>query len=202
MSILNVIRDATTGLLASVEARKQTPTGNALNVQIGPGDVVSNIPVIIDFEHHQIHEGESYLAQDIQSSIGTSTVKYSITVPTFATTINSPHMIIVCDVYNGNATVSVYESATFTGGSTVTIYNRNRNSATTAGTTIKTGITSTNGTLIKTFYAGAGKSTSGSSRSETEIVLKSNTIYRIDIVGRSAGTEAIVGFLFYEDLGV
>ncbi len=46
--------------IASVEARKQTPTGNALNVQIGPGDVISNIPVVTLFEHHQVHEGESY----------------------------------------------------------------------------------------------------------------------------------------------
>ena len=42
MRFLNghTIRDAITGLSAAVEARKQTPTGNALNVQIGPGDPV------------------------------------------------------------------------------------------------------------------------------------------------------------------
>lgn len=60
MSVFGVIRDAITGLTASVEARKQTPTGNALNVQIGPGDVISNIPVVMDFGQHQIHEGESH----------------------------------------------------------------------------------------------------------------------------------------------
>ncbi len=49
MRFLNghTIRDAITGLSAAVEARKQTPTGNALNVQIGPGDPISNIPVVV-----------------------------------------------------------------------------------------------------------------------------------------------------------
>lgn len=198
----SIVIDKTTGLDASVEARKQTPTGNALNVQIGPGDVVSNIPVVMDFEHHQVHEGETYQGDDLQTGLGAGTVKYSITVPTFATTIQAPHMIVGTSVYNGTVLVQIYESATFTGGSTVNIYNRNRNSATTAGTTIKTGVTSTNGTLIASFYAGAGKSSSGSSRASSEWVLKSNTIYRVDIIGQAAGTACITQFDWYEDLGV
>lgn len=196
------IKDATGTAVASVEARKQTPTGNALNVQIGPGDTISNVPVIMDFEHHQVHEGETFLAQDKQAALGSGTVKYSIVVPTYANTIQAPHMVIVCDVYNGNTTVDIYETATFTGGSALTNRNRNRNIADDSTVVIKTGVTSADGTLIKSFYAGAGKSTSGSSRTESEMVLKSNTTYRVDIIGRSAGTEAIVGFMYYLDLGV
>jgi hypothetical protein len=57
----------------TVETRVQTPTKTkAINVQIGPGDVISNIPVMIDYEHHQIHEGEthsySYLIGSLASS--------------------------------------------------------------------------------------------------------------------------------------
>lgn len=51
--------DTQSGLTPWVEPRSQTPTGNALNVQIGPGDPISNIPVVMDFEHHQVHEGET-----------------------------------------------------------------------------------------------------------------------------------------------
>ena len=40
------LRDPTTGLPARVEACTQTPTSNALNVQIGPGDPISNIPCV------------------------------------------------------------------------------------------------------------------------------------------------------------
>ena len=186
-----------------VETRTQTPTKTkAINVQIGPGDVISNIPVIIEFEHHQLHEGETQRAEDYQASLGSSTVKYGITVPTFTTTINSPHMVIGVDVYGGNVIVQVYETATFTSGSALTKFNRNRNSSTTVTTTITGGVTSSNGTLMHTFFGGAGKSGSGSGRSEVEYILKSNTIYRVDLIGRAAGTEAVIYFDWYEDLGV
>lgn len=186
-----------------VEDRKQTPVGvKAVNVQIGPGDVISNIPVTMDFAHHQIHEGETHRAEDYQAGLGASTVKYGVTVPVFSPTIASPHMIFGIDVYNGNVLVQIYEGATFTSGSALTNKNRNRNSLVAAGTTITGGVTSTNGTLLHTFFAGAGKTGSDSGRSSVEYVLKSNTIYRVDVIGRAAGTEAVVEFDWYEDLGV
>ena len=185
------------------ETRKQTPTSaKAINVQIGPGDVISNIPVFIDFEHHQVHEGEAYQADDIQASLGVATVKYGITVPVYATTIRGPHMMIGVDVYNGAALVQLYEGATFTSGSSVSAYNRNRNSLNTPGTSVKTGVTSSDGTLVASFYTGGGRSTSGSNRSSSEFILKSNTIYRVDVIGLIAGTQAITKFDWYEDLGV
>lgn len=186
-----------------VETRTQTPTKTkAVNVQIGPGDVISNIPVIIDFEHHQLHEGETHRVEDYQASLGSSTVKYGITVPIFTKTINSPHMVIEVDVYNGNVIVQIYETATFTSGSLLTKKNRNRNSLTAAATTITGGVTSSDGTLLHTLFGGAGKSGSGSGRSDVEYILKSNTIYRVDLIGRAAGTEAVISFDWYEDLEV
>lgn len=202
MTVIGTIRDATTALTASVEARKQTPTGNALNVQIGPGDVISNIPVVMDFGQHQVHEGESHHANDERLTLGTTTVKYGLTVPVYATTINAPHLIISVDCYDGAALVRMYEGATFTGGAAVTSYNRNRNSATAPGMTITSGVTSTNGTLIDSMFVGSGQKSAGSGRGEDEWVLKSNTIYRVDVIGQVGATQAIVQFHWYEDLGV
>lgn len=190
------------GAAAKVEARAQTPTGNALNVQIGPGDVISNIPVMIDFEHHQVHEGETHKALDAQTSLGTGTVKYGFTVATYPDTVRAPHLVIEADVYDGAVQVLLYEDATFTGGTVLTPRNRNRNSATAPASSVKTGVTSTNGTLIDAFYAGAGTKTAGVSRASTEWLLKSNTIYRIDVIGLSATTKAYISFNWYEDLGV
>jgi hypothetical protein len=201
MSLIGTIRDAVTGLVASVEARKATPTGDALNVQIGPGDPISFIPIVMDFEHHQIHEGETFKSEDLQPSLGTSTVKYAFTVATYAIPIRAPHMVIACDVYGGAVLVQIYEGATFTGGSAMTARNRNRNSAETPASSGTAGVTSTNGTLIDSFYAGAGAKTAGASRQSSEWVLKSNTIYRIDVIGQIAQTAAIVGLNWYEDLG-
>lgn len=195
-------QDPTNGLSARVEARKQTPTGNALNVQIGPGDPISNVPVVMEFEHHQIHEGETFRAQSAQASLATGTVKYGITVGAYSPTVRAPHMVLACSVYNGSAKVLLYEGATFTSGAGITAYNRNRNVLTAAAATITGGVTSTDGTLIETFYVGTGSKTAGTFRADSEWVLKASTIYRVDLIGLAAGTEAVLSFNWYEDLGV
>lgn len=190
------------GSAPTVEDRKQTPTGKALNVQIGPGDVISNVPVVIDFDHHQVHEGETYKALDAVTTINTNTVKYGITVPVFANPIQGPHMVIQADTYNGSVRVDIYEVATFTGGALLTANNRNRNVGSAPQTTIKTGVTSTNGTLIESFLSGSASRAAGADRKASEWVLKSNTIYRVDVVGQIAQTVVIMSFNWYEDLGV
>lgn len=192
-----------TGTSAKVEARKQTPTGNALNVQIGPGDIISNIPIILDFEHHQNHEGEAFMAQYVDTSLDTSTVKFGLTTGAGAATTGSPHLAIDCDVYNGAVRMDLYAEATFTSGATITPVNRNRNVALPAGImTIKSGVTSTNGTLIESHFIGVGSKGAASAAGRDEWILKPNTIYRVDLIGLSTGTDAILHFNWYEDLGV
>jgi hypothetical protein len=202
MTIIGTIRDATTALTASVEARKQTPTGNVLNVQIGPGDVISNIPVVMDFSQHQIHEGESHHWGYYSTSV--STISFGITVPTYANTIQAPHMIIQCQIYEGSGEVSLWEAATFTGGSTITGYNRNRNSATAPGMTVKSGVTVTGaGTRLPyTQLISGGTKGAGESRGIDEIVLKSNTIYVAIFEEIVAVSRLVIHFESYEDLGV
>jgi hypothetical protein len=194
-----VIRDPhnpSTG--AEVCPRKQTPTGDALQVQIGPGDTISNIPVVIDYEHHQIHEGESYLSFDEQLAIATATVKYSIDVPAGI----EPHMIVSIDAYNGSAICRLWHTATYTGGTPLAKNNRNRNSSNVAAITIKTGVTSIDGTQFESLLGGTGKSGGGSNRNMSEFILHSGTTYRVDIEGLDAGVKVITRFYWYEDLGV
>jgi len=182
-----------------IETRVQTPTkAKAINVQIGPGDPISNIPVVMEFEHHQVHEGEAYVASLEQLSIGTSTVKFAVQVP-----VNIyPHMIITVDTYNGSCIIRKYSGATFTSGSAMAKTNRNQNSSNVSAITITSGVTSADGTLFESFFAGSGKSAGGSQRSMSEIILNDNSTYRFDVVGLDAGTQAIIRFHWYEDLGV
>lgn len=194
-----VIRDSNNASIgAEVCKRKQTPTGNALQVQIGPGDTISNVPVVIDFEHHQIHEGESYLSFDEQLSLATSTVKYSIDVPV----ATSPHMIVSVDAYGGSAIIRLFHTATYTGGTPLVNNNRNRNIPNTATITITKAVTSIDGTQFEALLAGTGKSGGGSNRNMSEFVLKAGGTYRIDMEGLDAGVKAIIRFYWYEDLGV
>lgn len=173
-----------------------------LRVYGGPTDPISDIPVVMDFPHHQIHEGETHQAMDQQLSLGTSTVKYGFLTNTNTDTTRLPHLLFECDVYNGTARIDIYEGATVTGGTTIMAYNRKRSSIVTAGSTAKTGVTSTTGTLIDSFFAAAGVRVGGSGRTDAEWDLASNTQYRIDVVGLTAGTKAIIKMKWYEDLGV
>lgn len=172
-----------------------------LRVFGAPTDPISDIPVGIDFEHHQVHEGESYMVVDKQGTIGTGTVKYAMTVPVFANPINCPHLIISFSVYDGAIEYALYETATFTGGTAKDVINRNRNSANVAAASVTAGVTSTNGTFIKGDYLGAGTKSGADVRGAVEMVLKSNTIYRLDVIGLSANTRCFVHFDWYEDLG-
>jgi hypothetical protein len=200
--VIALIRDAITGLTASVEPRKQTPTGNAMNVQIGPGDIISNIPVVMEFGQHQVHEGESHGVGYYATAV--STISFGLTVPVYAKTINSPHLIIHAQVYEGNAEVSLWEGSTFTGGTLMTAYNRNRNDLTVPGMTIKSGVTVTApGTRLPyTNFISGGTRGAGESRSLDEIVLKSNTIYTVVFEEITAITRVVLHFEWYEDLGV
>jgi hypothetical protein len=128
--------------------------------------------------------------------------KLGITVPTFADLNGCPHMIVGANVYNNAVRVDIYANATFTGGTLIPAYNRNRNATTAPATTITGGVTSTNGTLIQSFFAGAGAKAAGAARSGSEWVLKSNTIYRIDVTAQVNPTDVITTFEWYEDLGL
>lgn len=197
-----IVTDATSGSSASVEARKQTPTGNALNVQIGPGDIISNIPVVMEFGQHQVHEGESYGYGYYATTV--ATISFALDVPVYANTIQAPHLIIHAQVYEGAAQVSLWEGSTYTGGTIVTSYNRNRNSATTPGLVIRSGVTVTGtGTRLPyTQFVSGSQKGSGDSRSLDEIVLKSNTVYTVVFEELSPITRCVLHFEYYEDLGV
>ena len=182
--------------------RTQNAAGNVLQVQIGPGDIISNLPVFVDFAQHQIHEGESHGAGYYTTSV--STISFGLTVPVYNPTIAAPHLIVHAQIYEGAGMLSLWEDSTFTGGAAVTDYNRNRNSLTAPGMTIKSGVTVTAaGTRLPyTQFVGASQKTSGESRSLDEIVLKSNTIYTVVFEELVPITRAAIHFEWYEDLGV
>jgi hypothetical protein len=158
----------------------------------------------MDFLNHQIHEGETFVYVDPQPNINAGTVKYGITVATYANTIQAPHLTIEVSTYNGVVEVAIYEVATFTGGTVMTQENRNRNmqGVVTDASTITKGVTSTNGTFMDGFYAGAGTKAAGGGAIRDEWVLKSNTIYRVDVIGTVNPTAAYVKFIYYADKGV
>lgn len=188
---------------ALIENRTQTPTApKALNVQIGPGDVISNIPVVMDFGQHQVHEGEAHGWE--YYSAAPATINFAFIVPNYADVRGCPHLMMQMQSYGGAGMLSIYEGATYTGGTPVTdVFNRNRNSATVPAVTIVSGVTSNDGTKLPyTAIAGASEKTADGVRANDEVVLKNNTTYVIRYEEITPTTRLIIHFEWYEDLGV
>jgi hypothetical protein len=203
------LSDPATGAEAQIGPREQTPTGNAIQVQIGAGDVISNIPVVIEFDHHQIHEGESFEYFWFADKLdGQRNFRFS--VPNVPGTTRTPH--IVTEVISDSTFTNMYwyEGTVWTTGGnddTAKVYNRNRNSATTATLGVYTsGTLALNPTTVGTnFWQGilfANKNSSlAESRGATEWDLKANTEYMFR-VHTTDSSHVLVRFLWYEDQGV
>lgn len=211
MSIIGTIRDGVSGLAASVEARVQTPTKtNALAVCIGPGDVISNLPVVIEYDHHQIHEGETWQWW-WTGALNTATKDVRILVANVAATTRTPHLImeVICDCTSN--TLGLYEAVTWTASGTddsTRIFNRNRNITSPAVPSTKiyvagaTALTvNSTGTQIWAGYSFTNKAATNSDRVLAEWDLKANTEYLFRCTTVGNGT-ALIRLHFYEDAGV
>jgi len=201
------ILGADSATVATVEARKQTPTGNALNVQIGPGDPISNVPVVIEYEHHQVHEGEQHGYSNLTSSLASGSSKdFRVNVPAALDTIyEAPHMIFEV-ITTLEAEAYIYEDMTYTvgnGGTARTPHNRNRLAyLTTPATTIYEDPTpATTGTNLWIGLTGSSNKAGSGARSLTEWVLKPGD-YLFRVTSRAAGCKVLVRLEWYEDLGV
>lgn len=186
------------------EARKQTPTtAKAINVQVGPGDVISNIPIFTLFEHHQVHEGEAYQVCYPPASLANgATLNFRIVVGNQTPTTKTPHMICEIDS-TGESWGALYENPTTTGnGNQMTANNRNRNSSNSPVTTIWAAPTVTNvGTLLTACIIGSGERSGGNGRESIEWDLAANTVYIAQVTAKNANNVCL-RFQWYEDLGV
>lgn len=179
----------------------------AITVSIGPTDPISDIPVIIDFDHHQVHEGETHEYCNLTATLNLNANKdFRINVPATATSVlGAPHMLVEtittqeCEAY-------LYENMTYTagnGGTARQSFNRNRLAwAIVAKTVIyETPTPASLGTLLWIGLTGSGNKAGSASRSITEHILApGDYLYRI--TSRVNGTKVLVRFEWYEDLGV
>lgn len=193
-----VVTDAD-GESANIEDRKQTPTGKALNVQIGPGDVISNIPVFMDFDHHQLHEGETFRWSVYVSSLASGVSKDirlvvpNITIPSGVNPVGlCPHFRFEV-VADSNGQLFMYETPTFTGNGTYTSKLQIWEDPT----------VSVVGSLIWQGVNFAAKQSAGHiDTAESEFVLKNNTSYLLRYTSGTAGLKLLLRMVWYEDLGV
>lgn len=189
-----------------IETRAQTPTKTkAINVQIGPGDVISNLPVVILYDHHQNHEGEAYQWTN-KSAVNNTTKHIRLSVPNVTATTRTPHLLIFI-LADQITDIVLYEGTTWTsGGTQETTYCRNRNNVTiasgmkiylTGGTALTV---NAQGTAITSWYLTPAK-VNTTVDDTNEWILKTNTEYDLAIT-TSNNTNVLVRLYWYEDQGV
>lgn len=175
-----------------------------LRVFIGPTDPVSDLPVFVDFDHHQNHEGKAYQYVYYNATLN-GTVDLRLVVPAYATAIRSPHMTIelICDT---TSNLYLYEAPTVNAAGTevTTIRNRNRiGTPNTPGMKIYTGTTYTStGTELSHYITiSAAKASISSDTSKAEWILKPSTEYLVRLT-TAASSIVLIRLNWYEDLGV
>jgi hypothetical protein len=138
---------------------------------------------IIDYEHHEIHSGSSFVLTNVSDVASGATFDLLMVTPD---TTSWAHMFIQATTER-ETLFEIFEGVTTSSDGTVcTPTNRNRNSTSTANLLCyhTPSITST-ASLILNAKSGSGK-TGGEARSEQEIVLKQNTKYLFRVTNDSA----------------
>ncbi len=158
-------------------------------------DALSRSNVVVQFEHHNIHEGDNYFYSEVMDLPANNVLDIQITTPN---TTQWAHMTAEFEVEN-ETEWWVYENVIINvAGAAVAELNSNRNSVNVNTTQLAT-ITNANiananadtaiagATLLFHGIAGAGKKIGGAGSSRQEIILATNEDYTIRFEATAAG---------------
>jgi len=160
-------------------------------------DTITHALTTISYEHHEIHDGDTFHVTDVIAMSNGQVVDYLVTTPD---TTRWAHFGYEIDPLDAGITLGIFEDAIRTGTTALVAYNRNRNSAVTATTTMHRGHSggSTDGTQIVTRRSGT-KSIGASTGDSSERIMKQNSKYIIRVTNLSTTTNNVsLRFFWYE----
>lgn len=164
-----------------------------------PIDDAVNAAIFINNEHHEIHEGDAYYITYVATGVASGSNADLLLLPPNTTT--RCHLVWSVDT-NEETEFYLYEAGNVTGGTAVTAYNHDRNSANAATLAVThTPTVTTTGTLIYHNYQGltGGTTHFGSQeRREQEMIMKQNTTYLFRVTSRGAGNDISIYISWYE----
>ena len=156
----------------------------------------------IDYAHHEIHEGNHYMADIVDLTLAVAgTLSLSATIPADSY-CHFRHIVNV----GGACHVKVKEGVGLEAGGAVTIYNSNRNSPDAPFGALSKAVI-TGGTQILEYIVASGggpKAAGGEGGLFEEIVTQDDQTYSIEVTNLTNGTIAasiVVGF-YIRDIGV
>jgi hypothetical protein len=154
---------------------------------------------VMDYVHHEIHDGHAFMYHDVIDSLGTGVAQdYMITTPNTTAWLHVSHDVEL----SGAGTVEIYEAGDRTGTTLQTMYNRDRNNTSLTNTgTIHKGTSggTIDGTKIVYWKGGANQSKNSATHgTASEKILKQNTKYILRITSRAEATIVSVSIGWYE----
>lgn len=155
---------------------------------------------VIDYAHHEIHDGNHYKAGYQDTSMDTDdTIAIVFTTPD---TTKYMHWQLTSQS-TGACTIQVFSGPTLSAeGTAVTPFNRNQNSTNTSDMVVKhTPTITSNGTKIVEKWVGSvgfKETTGGEHRGESEIILKRNTQYLVLCTANADAIKCAIGGDWYE----
>ena len=165
--------------------------GTYKNVRL---DSATGYMVTMEPSHHEVHEGEAFVACDVTDLANAAVRDILVVTPD---TTKWAHMTITVTTEAETDMKFYAETTASANGTAIGAYNRNRNSATAATTLVfhtPTVAGGSEGTLIYALHWGSGKGSGGSDRASEEWILKRNRKYllRITNATTSANQTSIV----------
>ncbi len=158
-------------------------------------DLATGSVVNVAFDHHQIHEGDSFLIEDFADLANNNVVDIRFSPPNTTTWSHLLYDINTESEY----LITLYEDVGITVAGTVTTsYNRQRNSTNTATLVVdiiqNANLANANAdtnlagsTVLILGITGSGRGEGGEQRGEREVILKQGTIYNLRMNCVAAG---------------
>jgi hypothetical protein len=146
-------------------------------------------------------DADSFYYHDVVTMASTTTQSYLVTTPN---TTKWAHFDLEVSVDDGAASIEIYEATDRTGTTLQTVFNRDRNSAVAATTTVHKDVSggTTDGTRIYWKRCGVGKTEGGSVSAKKERILKQNTKYIVRVTNiAAADNNMTVVIRWYEYIG-
>lgn len=171
--------------------------GDVVPADVGIVDGVSGALVVVDFPHHELHDGHHFTASDRVTIGSGATRQFLITT---ADVEEAAHLLFRIAA-SLQANIDFYENTALTGGTTVPVINNNRRSNHVANTAVThTPGGAGDGTLIlQGAVGGTGPGAAGGEvRGETEFILKRNAKYLLRITSGANNNIVATRIHWYE----
>lgn len=176
------------------------PTDDEDNINISinsPVDLTTGAIETIDYAHHEIHEGSSYMISGEQILGNGATYTYIFDTNNMSG--KWVHILLnVRGVGEGNAIL--YENITYVGGTPNGVKNRNRNYPNDNQLIVTEGATLlTSQVVVLEEHFGAGKNLGGENRNTDEIILRTNETYAYQITSETNSNDMSWIYNWYEN---